>query len=563
MSMNTSSWSLLYPEEYSAYSGEETAVADLSVITALQAEALFGEMRRAFKFKPAQKHPSVYLTDRVEVIRYRLEAVEDILNHEPLFKLLEKLLPDLEDMKELHQTNTKTDVDMYDYLTAISEIEVYVGLLEKLYDFFCREPKDFQSRAFKAFAAEIRQLYEDPAHGSLKAEYAKMSQSIRSIKSMTIGVNLDARFRPAEAGVVAVHTESFRSGQLIDRLLRIDFANDGFTCLAPLEPVGKGLTPEQLVAMKSAVNGALHTMLKSSMKNWRPVVRAFTIAKSRFVMRFVDEIRFLVGGVALLKRLLSAGMPLCKPEVCPMESKTFTVKGLYNPVVALNMQPSGGDSEKGKVVLNEMKFDDDGMIYILTGPNQGGKTVFVQAVGMAQLLFQLGLFVPAFSASISPVDRIYSHFPDRQERYANGRFADECERLMRICEKLTGHSLLLMDETFSSTSASEATFIAEQVLLGLRESGCRVLFATHLHDLARSIDELNGRLESSVCRIDSLTAEMETENGTAARSYKIVRSRPQGSSYARDIAEKYGLTYEHLMASLGRRNAGQERERLP
>jgi DNA mismatch repair ATPase MutS len=194
------------------------------------------------------------------------------------------------------------------------------------------------------------------------------------------------------------------------------------------------------------------------------------------------------------------------------------------------------------------------MIYIFTGPNQGGKTVFTQAVGLAQMMLQLGLFVPANFAIMSPVDNIFTHFPNENSQ-SNGRFGEECQRLMATFERLTRSSLLLMDETFSSTSAVEAAYIAEQVLRGLRAVGCRAIFATHLHDLAGNIDQMNTDSEPDHSRIDSLTAQLDPqqiEQGT--RSYRIIRSRPEGSSYARHIAEKYGLTYDGMMASLKKRN---------
>jgi DNA mismatch repair protein MutS len=246
-------------------------------------------------------------------------------------------------------------------------------------------------------------------------------------------------------------------------------------------------------------------------------------------------------------------VPVCKPIVKDTNERAFTVNGLYNPVVVLKQElPADGIPDR-LTVLNNIEFDENGMIYILTGPNQGGKTVFTQAVGIAQLMFQLGLFVPATSAVISPVDHIFTHFQNHEfDSKSTGRFAEECQRLTGIFAKLTRNSLLLMDETFSSTSGSEASYIAEQVLLGLRAAGCRVIFATHLHDLARKIDELNESVDVG-SRIDSLTAGLiQDPNDPGKRSYRITRTRPIGSSYARDIAEKYGLTLENLMATLGK-----------
>lgn len=546
--------SLLYPQG-GIQRASETAMAEPIIASALAAESLFGVMRNTNRFKPHQKNPIGYFTDDIDVISYRLDVLEDLLDNEPLAKLLQTLLPDLEDMKELQQVDKVQATDTAAELTSISEIELYIGLIDRLYDFFQKERVTLRSAGLRALAEQLKRIGESEPFRNLKTEYGKISTSIRSIKSITVGVNLDSQFRPYEAGVVAIHTSRFQSGKIIDKLLRMDFSNDPFNCIAPLEVVGKGLTHEQANGFRAAVNSSLNAVFKSSIRSWRPVVRAYTYSESKFLINLVDEIRFLLGGVSLVHKLRDAGVPVCKPKVEPKERKAFEINGLYNPAIVLDQQKVLDERATNRVVLNPIKFDANGMIYILTGPNQGGKTVFVQAVGIAQLLFQLGIFVPAFSASMSPVDQIFVHFPDDSDRKATGRFGDECQRLMTICQKLTEHSLLLMDETFSGTSAAEATYVAEQVLLGLRTAGCRVLFSTHLHDLARSIDDLNKRADSDTGRIDSLTAELEAEHSdTGRRSYKISRSRPAGHSYARDIAEKYGLTYEGLMASLHRRD---------
>ena len=94
-----------------------------------------------------------------------------------------------------------------------------------------------------------------------------------------------------------------------------------------------------------------------------------------------------------------------------------------------------------------------------------------------------------------------------------------------------------MDESFSSTGAYEASYIAAEVLGALSHVGCRCLFSTHLHQLAAELDEINARAkESGGAMIDTLVAGMET----GQRSFKIYRRKPDGKSYARDIAEKYG-----------------------
>lgn len=548
--------SLLYPPGYEPPQ-DGAVVADPGIVRKLAGDTLFAEMRAATKFRPNQKSPFVYATDDAEVIRYRLDAVEDLLEHDALRRMLAGLLPELEEMKELLHVERDQPDDTASALTSISEIELYIGLVDRLNTFFERERLAVRSAGFRSLMAEVGRVASDESYCRLKAEYAKLSDSIRDIRSITIGVNLDEQFRPGEAGIVAINTERFRSGHLIDKLLRIDFGDDRFHCLAPLQVVGRGLSQEQQFGFRAAVNSSLNELFRSSIKSWRPVVRHYVRAHTKPFARLAEELRFLLGGAAMIRQLIAAGMPVCRPEARPKEERAFEVEGLYHPALVLDRERAGA-LQANRVVRNSLRFDSDGMLYVLTGPNQGGKTVFVQSVGLAQLLFQLGLYVPASSAALSPVERIHLHFPEESERGTTGRFGDECRRLSDICGRINAYSLLLMDETFSGTSASEAVYIAEQVMLGLAAARCRVLFSTHLHELAGEVDELNRRAEAGAGKIDTLVAEMDEEQPeSGSRSYVIRRARPTGASYARDIAAKYGLTYENLMRSLGRRDQAQ------
>ena len=80
------------------------------------------------------------------------------------------------------------------------------------------------------------------------------------------------------------------------------------------------------------------------------------------------------------------------------------------PVMDPRYAPYSLTDLRDQIVTNEVNIGEAGRIFILTGPNQGGKTVYTQGVGLAQVMFQAGLYVPAQSARISPVDGIYTHF---------------------------------------------------------------------------------------------------------------------------------------------------------
>jgi len=193
------------------------------------------------------------------------------------------------------------------------------------------------------------------------------------------------------------------------------------------------------------------------------------------------------------------------------------------------------------IVDNDLDFDKEHSIYILTGANRGGKTTITQAVGLMFVLAQGGIYVPASEFIFKPADCIYTHFPADEDKTLDlGRLGEECVRFKDIYSECTENSLVLLNETFSTTSFEEGYYIARDSVRALLKKQVRAIYNTHMHKLAESVDEMNA--ESNGVKASSLI--MKNENGK--RSFKVEISAPEGSSYAKDIAEKYGVTYEML-----------------
>ena len=159
---------------------------------------------------------------------------------------------------------------------------------------------------------------------------------------------------------------------------------------------------------------------------------------------------------------------------------------------------------------------------------------------------QLGLPVPATEATISVADGIFTHFPEgADDTIDKGRLGEECARLKEIFDSVTPDSMILLDESLSSTGAYEATYIASEILAGFAVLRCRGIFSTHLHDLAANIADINERsISRGGVAVDTLVAGIEE----GKRSFKIYRAKPDGKSYAKDIADKYGLSFDELMS---------------
>jgi DNA mismatch repair ATPase MutS len=212
--------------------------------------------------------------------------------------------------------------------------------------------------------------------------------------------------------------------------------------------------------------------------------------------------------------------------------------------------------EAAEIVTNDIAFGEAGRIAILTGPNQGGKTTYMQSIGLAQVLAQTGLPVPGEEATISPVDAIYTHYPvvERLE-LGTGRFGDEAQRIRAIFERVTRHSLVLLNESLSTTSMGEGVYLAGDIVRALRQIGLRAVFTTHLHELATAVERINAESDGDSL-VFSLVASKPAEDLQSEQrySYEIRRGPPLGRSYAETIAARYGISNDQLQALLRERD---------
>lgn len=538
--MKLESFSLLYPDgktQQDHLAG--IGVPDIDMYT-LQ------ELGMLEFFNPKSTPAAEHFTTDPAVIAYRNQTFSDLLNNPSLLDTLHRLVPVLQDITELRRLESdSSEDDTASYLSSMTEIELYITCVDILHKGMTEVKANLRGTAFKRLCDCVIELAESDYYRELNRKLSELTKRVREIKSVTIGVNLDAQLRPAQAGVLSINAQPFKSGEVLEKILRLNFKDDEYTCIASLVPFGKKQTDNQKTALSLAFNSAIGEVYKSSLRSWKKIVQTYVLENTDFLLGLMPEIEFVVKGTQLQQQLLNKGCPLCAPTLRPMEENIFRATELYNPAVALKLR----DGEE--IVPNDIYFDEsdeNAMIYVLTGPNRGGKSVITCAIGLCQAMLQLGMYLPAKCCEISPADGIFTHFPTgADDTIDKGRLGEECARLGEIFDAVTAHSLVLLDESLSSTGSFEASYIAAEVLAGLAQAGCRCLFSTHLHELAQEIDRINEEsAENGGVRIDTLVAGIEE----GKRSFRIVRAKPDGKSYARDIAERYGLTYQNILEKI-------------
>jgi DNA mismatch repair ATPase MutS len=266
------------------------------------------------------------------------------------------------------------------------------------------------------------------------------------------------------------------------------------------------------------------------------------------------ELAFYLGAVQLIERVRQRGLPMCRPELALIEGRRCELEDTYNLSLALRFLARDSQTDLSRAVItNDVMFEAEARIFILTGPNQGGKTTYTQAIGQVQVLAQAGLFVPGSRARISPVDTIYTHFPVEEKPNAEaGRLGEESRRLNDIFASATRHSLILLNESLSSTSFGESLYLARDIVRILQLLGARAIYATHLHELAAGVDELNAKSPNG-SHVISLVSLVSDGAEALKQTYHIVPGPPRGHSYAREVAARYGISYDQLEQMLRKR----------
>ena len=490
------------------------------------------------------------LTDAV-VITYRQDVVDDLHQDATLRANLRAVLPGLVTLAQEHRHNPREQWSVLQIAQRLAYLELYVDIALKLQA--AVETAVIRSAGLASLRDHLRRLAGTAEFQSLQRELPDMRANLDEAGSITIGINLSRDLTPASATIMSVSAQKLEGrGTFLERLLGGD-------------PEGRGLTPLRVadVNIYAPENRVFRDLRKLIEVVARPVGQAldrYTSQHAGVLEALEPELSFLLNGVTLMERLARAGLPVCRPEIAPLEERLSVLGHAYNPSLALRTLDAAKQdgAAAATIVTNAMTFDNaSARIWILTGPNRGGKTTYTRAIGLIHILFQAGLQVPASAARLSPVDAIHTHFPSPEgAQLGMGRLDEEADRLAAIFREATPQSLILLNEVLAGTSAIEALGLAIDAVRGLRLLGARAIYATHLHELAARTTEINANTEG-FSAAGSLVAGVEGDNAVVAvghrRTYSIRPGPPRGVSYASEIAEQHGISFAQLQQLLHQR----------
>jgi hypothetical protein len=280
--------------------------------------ALYINDKRVFGAFSNENPIDKYLTEDLETIAYRLDIIDDFINTPGLCEIIDDAITKISDVTTI--ANKESDAYRTEsMLYSICEIDLYTDCIDFLHNSFQPFDNKIKSKGLRTLVETIDNLFYSEEYKNLKQNSSEMSNEIRAIKSINIGINLSAQLQPLEAGVISINTEKYKSGDLIDRLLRGELSDSKLNCLTPLVPVKKGVSGDKLEAMTYALLNGIDEVFKNSIKKWQSVVRRYLSLKTNFLIKLLPELSFYTSCAELLKKLKEKNLTLCKPKLFPKE----------------------------------------------------------------------------------------------------------------------------------------------------------------------------------------------------------------------------------------------------
>ncbi|MBO4309470.1 MAG: hypothetical protein J5856_00215 [Lachnospiraceae bacterium] len=471
-------------------------------------------------------------------IRFRQEIMRDFLSNENLAAEFNEALWQIRTLKDYSTSRlllTQNDNSLYVLLEYLRELSVYVNVLEKTKK--CLDNNNLNSEGLKKLREQVDKVIGDKEFEEIKEDINKMLDNLTSVQGAIVGVNFTPELDVEQVSVVEFVPYKVRSkykfAEIAASLSLILNSPTASNQNAKFGMDPRVRVPDPLLV---TMTPQIEKHLKRHFTRIKSAMSKYVTFDGSLMTDLFEGLTFYLCMARFAQRLKKEGLQICLPDLPQNDdssSRDFSIKDLYN----IRLFFAG---EKN-IIKNDLSFSPGENLYILTGPNRGGKTIIEQAVGIISVMASSGAFVTASNCSGRPFTNILTHFPIDENLTINyGRLGEEAVRIKEIVKEADDKTLILFNETYSTTSAVDGLYLSKDLLRILKETGSAVIFNTHIHEVARSIEEMNSWPGES----SFVSLVMEIQNNV--NTFKVKRSDPDSKSYAKNIAEKYGITYEQM-----------------
>jgi DNA mismatch repair ATPase MutS len=473
--------------------------AKAALIQDLELDTLFNAMAQGDEFLFGVAKQAIFSSlDAPEGIRYRQTVLKDCLKNPTVVREIYSLPIEATDRKHRHWMGVFSRYPSAVLSGAVQMLEMFILLLRRLKRIADEHAGDFESEGFRRFFAMVQQ--------ELTEEYfAEVEAHLKTLKFKR-GVLISAELGKGNEGRhYILRRTNHDNRHWVKRAFSRKSPIYSYT-LHPRDEAGAR-------ALGELRDKGLNLVANAAGQSADHIDSFFNVLRL--------ELAFYIGCLNLSERLAQLGEPVTFPDPAPSHERQLSFTGLYDAALTLTM--------KKKVVGNDVNADGKDLT-IITGANQGGKSVFLRSIGLAQLMMQCGMFVPAESFRANVCTGLFTHYKREEDStMTSGKFDEELGRMSEIVDAITPNSIVLFNESFAATNEREGSEIARQIVNALLEKQVRVFYVTHLYELAR------GFHDKEMSNAIFLRADRK-EKGR--RTYKLIEAPPLKTSYGVDAYNK-------------------------
>lgn len=428
-----------------------------------------------------------------EDIEYRLDGVEELYNSTVIRLALSDMLKEIKDIERLTGKISNNNILPRDCIALSNSIAVIPNLKFRLSGFGSRILNDISEKLFDLSAvSELidRAINPDPPAqmrdgGYIKEGYSNQLDELRKIRKN--GKNLIDELEARERDTTNIRTLKIGFNRVFGYYIEV---SKSFKDKVPLHyqrrqtlANAERYTTEELKELENKILGSEDTALKLEAQLYEFVKNVLS--------ENINNLKRIASAVALLDVLVSFAEiaktnKYVRPRIADSDSPLIIKEGRH-PVVEV--------ISKERFISNDTLLDEnENRTMIITGPNMAGKSTYMRQTAIITIMAHLGSFVPAKSAQIPLVDRVFTRVGASDNLISDqSTFMVEMIEVASILRNATSNSLLILDEVGRGTSTYDGLSIAWAVIEHLTEKiGAKTMFATHYHELTELETKLEG-----------------------------------------------------------------------
>jgi len=465
----------------------------------LELQTLFNAMALGdkFVFEVAKQAVLSSVTD-LDAIRYRQHILQDCLKNPSIVRDIYAIAVASIESERKNFWGLLSKYPAMVLNRSIDVLQMFVDMLKKLRHIAEEHAGSFESEGFTAFFAMLNTELGDDY-------FASVQHHLRTLKFRD-GVLMSAELGQGNQGTNYILRKPHDKKQgWVERIFAEKPLAYKFTIDDRDESGARALSDLK----ERGINLVANALAQST----EHILSFFTMLRT--------ELAFYIGCLNLQGQLTQKGEPLAFPLPVAPSERRHAFQGLYDVCLALTMEQN--------IVGNDVLADSKDLV-LITGANQGGKSTFLRSIGLAQLMMQCGMFVPAESFSANVCESLFTHYKRKEDAsMTSGKLDEELSRMSAIVDTITSNSMVLFNESFAATNEREGSEIARQIIRALLEKGIKVFFVTHLYEFAHGFYDKN--MENAMF----LLAERQADG---RRTFKLLEGEPLQTSYGEDVYRK-------------------------